>query len=63
VQTKNRGTFVLVIYIRRFNNCKSIIKSTEANILIFARAAGKEDGFNNSPRQYRSRFVCFSSFL
>jgi hypothetical protein len=52
-----------VIHIRRFNNCNSIINSTEANILIFAHTARKEDGFNNSPRQYRLRFVCFSSFL
>lgn len=54
-----------MIHIRRFNNCNSIINSSEANILIFARAAKKEDGFgfNNSPRQYRLLFVCFSSFL
>ena len=50
-------------HIHRFNNRNSIINSTETNILIFARAARKEDGFNNTPRQYRLGFVCFSPVL
>jgi hypothetical protein len=44
----------------------SIINSTEANIFIFASTARNEEGtlgFNSFPRQYRLRFVCFSSSL